>query len=162
MRKVKRIISLLFSLVVFFVFELGNPLRALAEELENIEDIAAYADANTFSAGTILEYSPLTGEKEESRGEALRVFRRGDGSLEAVTYAQPVCYWDEGQWKLIDNTLVPVTLADGTEVYQNTSSDMTVSFGQRFNSDKLVTIEQDGHTLSWRFVGNISGELEPV
>ena len=48
MRKVKRIISLLLSLVLFCVFELGNPLRALAEELENIEDIAAYAEAILF------------------------------------------------------------------------------------------------------------------
>lgn len=152
----------MLSLVLFCVFELGNPLQALAEELENIEDIAAYADANTFSAGTFLEYSPLVGKKESNSEENRRVFRRGDGALEAMTYAQPVCYWDEGQWKLIDNTLVPVTLSDGTEVYQNKSSDMTVSFGQRFNSDKLVTIEQGEHTLSWRFVGNISAELEPV
>lgn len=96
MRKAKRIISLLLSLVLFCVFELGNPLRALAEELENIEDIAAYAGANTFSAGTILEYSPLTGEEEASRSESQRVFRRADGAMEAVSYAQPVCYWDEG------------------------------------------------------------------
>lgn len=58
----------------------------------------------------------------------------------------------DGQWETIDNTLEPVTLANGSQGWRNRANDFSVSFAQNFDSDALVTVESAGHSLSWRFI----------
>jgi len=117
MKLFKRILSISLVTVMMFVYYLATPVKALEESAERAEAIETYADATSdFSANDGLEYSPLTGEDEESREEFIKVFRRADGAREAVVYTQPIHYLRNGEWETIDNTLELVTLKDGSKV----------------------------------------------
>ena len=163
MKAFKRILSLSLVAVMMFVYYIASPAKTLADEIEEQRAIEAYAETNSFSGSQELPYSPLVGEDAAGRAESVRVFLREDGAREAVVYAEPVNYLMNGAWQPIDNTLTLVTLEDGTQVYRNTASDFIVSFAPLFSSNRLVTVETGGQSLSWRFVGAETDSLpEPT
>lgn len=163
MKAFKRILSLSLVAVMMFVYYIASPAKTLADEIEEQRAIEAYAETNSFSGSQELPYSPLVGEDAAGRAESIRVFLREDGAREAVVYAEPVNYLMNGAWQPIDNTLTLVTLEDGTQVYRNTASDFIVSFAPLFSSNRLVTVETGGQSLSWRFVGAETDSLpEPT
>lgn len=163
MKAFKRILSLSLVAVMMFVYYIATPAKTLADEIEEQRAIEAYAETNSFSGSQELPYSPLVGEDAAGRAESIRVFLREDGAREAVVYAEPVNYLMNGAWQPIDNTLTLVTLEDGTQVYRNTASDFIVSFAPLFSSNRLVTVETGGQSLSWRFVGAETDSLpEPT
>ena len=151
-------LAVLLTLVMLFVSYIALPVRALAEEAEQEEiqeAIGEYAQANDFSQESTLPYSRLIGELPGERDESRKVFRREDGAQEAVLYSDPVNYRDGDAWRAIDNTLERVTFADGTQGYRNKGNDFIVSFADSFAADKLVTVESEGHILSWRFTEDV-------
>ncbi len=163
MKAFKRILSLSLVAVMMFVYYIASPAKTLADEIEEQRAIEAYAETNSFSGSQELPYSPLVGEDAAGRAESVRVFLREDGAREAVVYAEPVNYLMNDAWQPIDNTLTLVTLEDGTQVYRNTASDFIVSFAPLFSSNRLVTVETGGQSLSWRFVGAETDSLpEPT
>ena len=154
MKTVKRVLSLALILVMVFSYYLFEPSKALANGIQRREAIEAYNQVNDYSGNAALAYSPLIGEDENAREESIKVFRRADGAREAVVYAQPIHFQRDGAWETIDNTLELVTLEDGSQVYRNRANDFAVSFAPLFSSDELVTVELNGQSLSWRFVGS--------
>ena len=152
MKTIKKLFCIVLVLISLYVNYIATATWVMAEEARLSEAITDYADATEFSKSSELEYSPLVGELVDERDESRKVFRRGDGLKEAVLYNDPMHFQRNGQWEAIDNTLELVTLADGTNVWQNRANDFEVSFAQNFDSNALVTIESEGHSLSWRFV----------
>jgi hypothetical protein len=150
-RLLKRILSGLLILVSLFVYYVGNPLKALAEEQEVTENIEEYAEATDFAIGGEEEYSPLVGEISELREERVKQLRRADGAIEAVIYSQPVNYYADGEWHKIDNSL-EAEEEDGVTVYKNAANDFEVTFAEDFDSEELVRVASGDNELTWRFL----------
>ena len=153
-----KLLSIALTLIMIFVSYVAMPAKALAEDAERAilaENIEQYAAANDFSQDNTLAYSPLKGELTEERDESMKVFRRADGAQEAVVYRDPVHYLNGEVWETIDNTLELVMPENGTEVYRNKANDFIVSFSPVFNTDNLITVEYQGHILSWRFTEDV-------
>lgn len=127
MKKIRRITSIVLTIMVLFVFEIGTPAHAIAETARPEAAIAAYNSANDFQGNQGLAYSSLEGEDETQRQESLRVFRRTDGIQEAVLYPMPVNYMTQGKWAAINNTLERSKGEDGEERYINRANDFQVS-----------------------------------
>ena len=152
MKKIRRITSIVLTVIVLFVFEIGTPAHAMAETARQEAAIAAYNSANDFQGNQGLAYSSLEGEDETQRRESLRVFRRADGIQEAVLYPMPVNYMTQGKWAAIDNTLERSKGVDGEDRYTNRANDFQVSYALRLDSRELVSITHGEDRISWRFV----------
>ena len=152
MKKIRRITSIVLTIMVLFVFEIGTPAHAIAETTRQEAAIAAYNSANDFQGNQGLAYSSLEGEDETQRQESLRVFRRADGIQEAVLYPMPVNYMTQGKWAAIDNTLERSKGEDGEERYINRANDFQVSYALQLDSRELVSITHGEDRISWRFI----------
>ena len=77
----------------------------------------------------------------------------------AVQYAMPVHYQDaDGTWRQYDNRMeeVPVPADADTTLsaeYRVIESDKEIRLSHKASEKKLVTIEKDGHQISWGFSG---------
>lgn len=153
MKHIKKLLSILLALTMVFIYYLAVPANVMAKEARQSQSVGQYAADTRTTLNYPVEYSRLLGEDESKRGANEKHFFREDHSVEAVSYAFDVHYSDDGQWKAIDNTLTPVTLADGSVVYKNTANDFQVTFASSVNDEKLVTISKDGYVLSWSMDG---------
>ena len=158
----KRILSLLMSIVMFVCTYLAAPASALADELELKAAAEEYSRVNDFSGDTSMKYSSLLGEQEDKRSENTRSFRRADGMIETVLYADSIAYETEDGYALIDNTL------EKTEYgYTNRASDLRITFGYSTESgysvesgygaekkdEDMVKLEAGGNRLSFYLGG---------
>lgn len=158
----KRILSLLMSIVMFVCTYLAAPASALADELELKAAAEEYSRVNDFSGDTSMKYSSLLGEQEDKRSENTRSFRRADGMIETVLYADSIAYETEDGYALIDNTL------EKTEYgYTNRASDLKITFGYSTESgysvesgygaekkdEDMVKLEAGGNRLSFYLGG---------
>lgn len=89
----------------------------------------------------------ILGEVVEKREECVKHFRMSDGSMTAIVYSEPVHYKDGDKFREIDNTLI----IDGKE-YKNTDNSFKVKVSKEFKDKKLVTLNSEGHELSWGYV----------
>ena len=90
----------------------------------------------------------VLGEVESRRSEYTKHFRMSDGTMQAITYSDPVHYKDGDIFKEIDNSLVP----EGTDKYKNTDSPFGVSVSRNFKNKNLITLSSDNHELSWSYM----------
>lgn len=123
-----------------------------------ISSSAAAAEAALESSQVSEESAPYILEEDISlRGAYEKHFLNSDGSYTAASYAVPVHYKDEatGEWKEIDNTLVETLDEQGHTVYKNRDGLFDVTFAKNPGTGgaHLVTVESQGHTLSWQLVG---------
>lgn len=102
MKSIRRILSIVMTIVVLFVFEIGTSAIAMAESERAETAIGAYNEANNFGESQELAYSSLVGEVVTGRKESMRSFRRADGIMETVLYSMAVNYLEQGEWKAID------------------------------------------------------------
>lgn len=158
-KKLQIITGILLIAAMLFVGYIALPAKVFAEETDRaafVETVKSYANANSFSQDNTLAYSPLKGELTGNRDESIKVFRRADGAQEAVVYRDPVHFLKGEKWETIDNTLELVKDKGGTEVYRNKANDFSVSFSPVFSADDLITVENNGHVLSWRFAKEVT------
>ena len=127
------------------------PLQVLAQEPDTgrveqnqIEQIKPEEDV---SAERIVEEIP------QKRTEFSKEFLLENGLHKVNVYPEAVHYATEKGWEEIDNTLI--TKADGT--ITNTAGVWDVSFPQQLSKDKSISIQKDGHTLSFYMAGEITG-----
>ncbi|MDT8719769.1 hypothetical protein IAI10_24420, partial [Clostridium sp. 19966] len=121
----------------------------------------------------------IVGEINDKREENIKQFLMDDNSYEAVIYNEPVHYYEDGQWKDIDNTLQDAEddeLASDTDnsddgdnsqtspkaetaqssskqedknALTNTSNSFKVSFSKNTKKKKLVSLKKDKYEISW-------------
>ena len=104
----KRILSCFLALLLT-VYLL--PVQVMAEEL---------GDLWPLTTENIAETPPdVIGEVLERREENQKEFLLANGVRQVVIYPAAVHYQKDGQWKDIDNRLLPATTRDGETVYQN-------------------------------------------
>lgn len=104
-------------------------------------------------------------EVEEKREAAVKHFLKDDYTYEAVVYSENVHYYENGQWKEIDNTLEETENSDFTteesngkaskekNALKNKKNNYEISFAKNAKSNKLVSIKQKNYKLSWNVQG---------
>ena len=140
LKKFLKLCSFILSIVLLVNM---LPLQIYALELD------ASDTAKPVTGQSSQEISVL-GELTEKRTEYTKEFRLSNGLNLATVYAQPVHYNVDGQWKEIDNTLVATTAG-----FKNTSGVWDVTFPQNMRGQNAVTIQKDGHTLSFYMSGQL-------
>ena len=100
-----------------------------------------------------LAYSPLLSEVSDCRTQYQKRFQRADRAFEAVMYSYPVHYYESGEWKNIDNTLVADKDEMGNLFYRNTANEFSAQFAAEYKEDgNLVSITRDKYSLSFSFI----------
>lgn len=155
---VKRLCCFSIAFVNLFVTYFATPAKVIADEIETERNLQIYAENTLFGKETQVDHSRLVGELVDQRSESEKQFRRADGLTEAVVYPYPVHYQENGEWKDIDNTLIPL---DG-EVGYRTRDGADVQFGASLSSKELVRYEWEGQPVAWRFLHLEDGEAKIV
>ena len=143
----KRLLAVIMTLVCVFAYIVFEPTSALAEGIRKDNELTENIDTiNSIWDNEPNSYSPLTGELTEGRDEAVKRFRRADGSYELVNYSDPVHYKVNGEWAAIDNTLI---YDEETGRFVNTASDLVVELAAGISKDSpLYSISYNGETLT--------------
>ena len=127
------------------------PMSIFAEEFrESLTEKPEKLEASTdISGAEIIEELP------EKRTEYTKEFLLSNGLHLAAVYSNAVHYQENGNWQEIDNTLI--TKTDGK--YTNTAGVWNVSFPQQLTGGKNITIEKDGHALSFTMASELRGSI---
>ena len=140
-------------LVIVFVFQM-LPLQVLAAQ--NTQSPAAGVNEEQLPASA---EATVVAELTEERDTYTKQFLLDNGNIMAVQYAMPVHYQDaDGTWRQYDNRMeeVPVPADADTTLsaeYRVIESDKEIRLSHKASEKKLVTIEKDGHQISWGFSG---------
>ena len=161
-KAMKRILGAVLAAISLFVSYVALPAKVIADELETDAIIREYEEQTDFSNDPQLAYSPLVGEIEQNRTESGKHFRRADGAVEAVMYTYPVHFQRDGQWKDINNTLVPLKDERGQIVGYGTEDGAGVQFGKALSSEQLVQYAMKDTSVAWRFLGLNSNDAKIV
>ena len=146
----KRLLQCISTMLVLVMLVNVVPLQAL----ENLP-----AEAPTTETTPNTEEGKIIGELSNNRDEYTKRFLLDNGNTIAAQYAIPVHYQDSnGDWQQYDNRMAVMDAeaveTDGSEVtYRVIQSDKDIQLSKKASEKKLVTIEKDGHEISWGFSG---------
>ncbi len=141
MEKVKKIIA---TALVFVFMSSLIPANVYAASSKDSKNDLKDADFSTSSLGKIV------GEATEKREKQTKVYRKDDGSFEAVIYDSAIHYKDaQGDWKDIDNSLEDANDTNGNGILKNKDNSFALEISKNAKSDKLVNIKKDGYELAW-------------
>ncbi len=143
-KKFNKILSVFLAmLIVIGILPLSTMAKSYTDYINEqlaLEELLNHPVENTEdSTATII------GEVEEKRDEYTKVYKKDDGSYTAVMSVEPLHYLnDEGLWEEINNSMV---LQNG--LYTNTDNDFNVELPKDIDSNENLTVEKDGHSLSF-------------
>ena len=105
--------------------------------------------------------SSIVAELPEQRDEYKKVFRKEDGSFTALVSAEPIHYFEEGQWKEIDNSLTEKT-ENGKKVFENTGNDFQIRLPETISEQNGVAVSSRGFTLEFSLqnIDTVQAELK--
>lgn len=122
-------------------------------------DLLAEASAAEVAEETpaVTEYGNIIAELPNDRDAYTKQFLLDNGNTMAVQYAIPVHYQDSsGVWQQYDNRMTQteaVSVDNAEPEYRVIQSDKDIRLAKKASEKKLVTIEKDGHQISWGFSG---------
>lgn len=96
-------------------------------------------------------------EITELREESVKHFLCEDGSYIAATYSAPVHYYENGEWKEIDNSLSldRTTLSEsGRPTYTTKAGGLSVSVPQSFSDGQKITAQNKGYEIGFGLNSN--------
>lgn len=114
---------------------------------------ASAANIDMTSINTASDIATIVEEDVSLRNEHEKHFKMSDGSYTVTVYNEPVHQMVNGIWTEIDNTLQLNTVSEGIERYETVSGIADVSFSKDY-AEKLVTMRQDGYSVSWDISAN--------
>ena len=138
------------AFVLFAVIALQLPVVALAQESQpGITDNAVSTTLSGDDAHILSEDTTL-------RDEYTKHFVLSDGSMLAASYSVPVHYYEDEEWKDIDNTLVSENAKTGSDIrgFVNTESGVKYKFAQSSAEAALLEMTADGYSVSWELVAD--------
>ncbi len=165
----KRIRNILVSLVLtLIIFSQSVPMqlwKAMADGItsifssgvvaENIDFTTAYDDTYNVGSGYILY------ENKSNRTENTKEYYMSDDTVMIQQFANSVHYYEDGEYKDINNTLVEKRLESGKSVFENKSNSFKVMFDK--NSQKnteAVEIEEDGYGFNIAYQATTEKDIE--
>lgn len=143
-KKMSKILAVFLS--ILFIVEI-LPTQVMAEAY------SAYSNEKQFVSDLInnpadvaeTEKAAVLCEVIEKRDANTKVFKRTDGSYTAVVSERPLHFFENGEWKDIDNTI-----QNKNGVLSNVSNSFTVEFPQELSESNEVNIENNGSDFSFR------------
>ena len=87
----------------------------------------------------------------EWRDRHTKHFDLGEGRYQAISYAEPVHFEQDGAWVEIDNQLEERELEDGRHVLANRNNAVKMRLAERADEAVLVELEHRGRKLGWSF-----------
>ena len=150
------VVALLLQMAPFQVFaEESYTAPAVAEETETAMTEQTVTDSEAQDVY-------IEGEVMEARDEYEKHYRLTDGSFMATQFQVPVHYEEDGEWVDIDNTLQPVAMFDGTEVYQAVNGDYAQAFSATLEDGTVMALAQGDMSISMSlWDGEVAVESEP-
>lgn len=110
-------------------------------------DISLRTNAET---NTNISEAQITEELNSKRGEFVKQFAMSDGSFTAVTYAMPVHYKKNGEWKEINATLKK---SRDKKKYYTKKTDLKIKLSKKYNNKSVVSLKRSSYKLSWALQG---------
>ena len=153
----KRFLRCISMVLVLVMLVNIAPVQALTNLLEE----ASTAEASVETT-VVQESGNIIAELSNDRDAYTKQFLLDNGNTMAVQYAIPVHYQDSnGAWQQYDNRMTETDSASAEAVaaddavpgYRVIQSDKDIRLSQKSSEKKLVTIEKDGHLISWGFSG---------
>ncbi|MBQ4154209.1 MAG: hypothetical protein IJE01_03295 [Clostridia bacterium] len=146
-KKKKRYIfkSIVSFLLIFSIIFTSAPTGAF------VKAAGTESEGNTVEAVQTTETEPyIIGEDVSRRSENEKHFIMSDGTRVAALYDTTVHYKDEqGEFKEVDNSFESLNINE----YQTKSGKHKVKLAKKASAKKLVTLDVEGHTVSWGFEG---------
>jgi len=105
----------------------------------------------------VVPVSAIVSEVISLREECVKHFLCEDGTYIVATYASPVHYKVNGEWKDIDNSLV-ISSASGKATYTTRASALPVSIPQDLSDGQQITVSNKGYTFGF----GVSAEEQTV
>ncbi|MBQ7025577.1 MAG: DNRLRE domain-containing protein, partial [Peptococcaceae bacterium] len=132
------------------------PMQALAADLEQATDLFESENLQLeMDDNASLVDVEVVGEVIENRTEFSKEYQLSNGLSLAVVYPEAVHYQKNGQWEDIDTTL---TAKNG--MYTTAASPWNVSFPQQLSQNNAITVEMNGHTVSFGMAGELRGSAD--
>ena len=97
-------------------------------------------------------------EETSKRSERVKHFRMKDGSFMAAIYDKPVHYLDEKTGKYQD---IPHDVTEQEDCYETKNHKFKATFPKKWGKKKCMTMERNGHKVSWRYVPTDSHRKNP-
>lgn len=151
-KKIQQFLSIILALVMIFNI---LPLQVFSADDFVIEDATSEEAPSGSSSYERKDTVKVVEEDTSKRGEYYKEFVLNNGLRLATIYPDAVHYEENGEWKEIDNTLIPTT-ASGISTYSNTSGVWDVHFPRCFASDNQISISKDGYTVTFGMAGNLT------
>lgn len=176
MKKIKRLLSILASLVLVFVMVFSLMSEAIAQTIRtgSVQYISPYGA--TFDEAEV-KSGNIIGEDKSRRDEYTKYFITDAGTTIAAQYGVPVHYKnDDGEYVDFDNSLtssnatnLETTVDEATideislfslrntevseDVFSNKKSNSKVSHFKKTGKAKLIEITRNDYTISWGYSG---------
>ncbi len=147
-RKTLSIVTVLFLLIALAV---QFPIITRADNA-NVHILPESIISETTEGGD----AHILSEDATLRDEYTKHFVLSDGSMLAASYSVPVHYYENDEWKDIDNTLVPENAETGSGIsgFVNTESGIRYKFAQSSAEAALLEMTADGYSVSWELVAD--------
>lgn len=96
-------------------------------------------------------------ELVDKRTEYLKYYQLESKRYEAVTFGLPVHYFEDGEYKDIDNSLELVIDKNGKEKYVNKANSFKAEISPSIDDDWTASITKDDYKISWSIDGITKG-----
>ena len=155
-RKIRNIITALVLAVVFLMQSVpGNLLKVLADEigalLETESNVSELLTVNLDDSGNIGN-SYIVQENVNRRTLNSKEYLMSDDTIMIQQFIKPIHYYEGGEYKEIDNTLVEKKLENGKSVYENSNNTFKVKFDKEGNKNTdTIEIEESGYGFKFSY-----------
>ncbi|HHV11341.1 MAG TPA: RHS repeat protein [Clostridiales bacterium] len=147
---------LIISLVVGLI-----PYQASASTQGNESNTVTYPeDSEPSATPDNTDAKPtLLYELRDERDENEKRFLMSDNTVQAVVYPQPVHYYEDGEWKDIDNTLSLEAAKDSSDFsgYTNARAGFKVKIAGDSAQGNLAKIQKGKYSLAFSLAGKSKG-----
>lgn len=164
MKKFMRPCAIFLSVVMFLnMMDLGVFAETVQKVMDESNNPYYIADGDKIYDEELSSNSAcIVMELEDKRDENAKQFLLSDHSVQAVIYAQPVHYLENGEWKDIDNSLQYEGKAfEDAAGYTNAANDFQVRFAEQTLQNEFISVRQGEYKLDWKYVG-ATDEVTPT
>ena len=97
----------------------------------------------------------IESEVTDERTETTKTFRKIDGTYELAMYNDVIHYFENGEYKQVDNSLVDI----GNE-YENLANKFKLKFPKKLDDNKQIKLSMDNYSIDWNVLNITSSDIE--
>ena len=132
-----------------------NFLQVVAESIGNALTVEDSIEQNYYPGGMVDKYnignSYIVQENVKNRTLTSKEFLMSDDTIMVQQFIEPVHYYEDGEYKDIDNTLKE-NVQNGKKIYENSANSFKVKFQKPDISETgFFEIEEDGDVLNFGY-----------